>query len=68
MAPSPGQIAYAAFMRDAYPGDYQAWFWLPIRDQHGWEAVAEAVLDAWQAQPRLETPPRKRTQTRSTDQ
>lgn len=40
---TPGEIAYAAFMREAYPGEYQPWSWLEWRDQHGWDAAAQAV-------------------------
>ena len=55
---TPGQIAYVAFWADDLP-DFQGadWATLHPRSQARWEAAAQAVLDAWQAQPRLEMRP-----------
>ena len=55
---TPGQIAYYAYCQSIYsdqphPADYVS---LAPGARAAWEDVAEAVLDAWQAQPRLETP------------
>ena len=49
--PTPGQVAYEAYMRDAYPGEHQPWSWLEWRDHHGWEAAAQAVL-VWKEETR----------------
>jgi hypothetical protein len=58
---TPGQIAYYAYCQSIYsdqahPADYSS---LAHGARAAWEAVAEAVLDAWQAQPRVETPKRE---------
>ena len=55
---TPGQIAYAAYRQRLQRGPHALvpWALLARRHQHAWEAAAQAVLDAWQAQPRLEGP------------
>ena len=53
---TPGQIAYETYSAARDPWWHHDWEHLPPEMQRVWEAVAEAVLDAWQAQPRLETP------------
>jgi len=52
--PIPGQIAYEAYWATMYPqvassGEI-AFLALRPKQQDAWEAAAQAVLDAWQAQ------------------
>ena len=55
---TPGEVAYAAFWDTDLPDLRGAqWAALPSSTQARWEAAAQAVLDAWQAQPRLEDTP-----------
>lgn len=55
--PTPGQVCYDAFMA-ALALDHPApWHIQDPRHHAAWEAAAQAVLDAWQAQPRLEATP-----------
>lgn len=59
--PTPGQVAYEAAWRvhqELYPKAHRTpWRELHPAHKRGWEAAAQAVLDAWQAQPRLEEAP-----------
>jgi hypothetical protein len=64
---TPGELAYAAWhaivIPALVPGYGEDWSQVSVLEQRAWEAAAEAVLDAWQAQPRLETPRRKEDAT-----
>ena len=61
--PTPGQAAHAAYVAAEHGGPVPPervatrWRCLLPSEQRGWEAAAQAVLDAWQAQPRLEDRP-----------
>ena len=60
---TPGQVAYAACLATLAPQAPWRLAWHELSDEYhrAWEAAAEAVLDAWLAQPRMETPTRRVT-------
>ena len=59
---TPGQIGYAAYRQTFLAYQHhtsgtvmpEPWERLPLLVQICWETAAQALLDAWQAQPRLE--------------
>ena len=57
MTPTPGQIAYETYRAVILPPPSPPFILLSSLEQAAWEATAQAVLDTWQARPRLEHAP-----------